>query len=242
MEVHHHPTVEKKAFKEYFLEFIMIFLAVTLGFFAESLRENISNREHAKLLTEQLAKDMQSDTLHLQEIIDIEAIQKNKIDTLFFLLQQPIAKTDMITIQRLMVDSWSIKLFHAASGSMLAIEKELSIKQFSNSQMPELIAGYEALVNLNKEVENLILRMGEKDLESFFYAHFTPQNIHELFNGSVPMINNKMRNVVQNDFDELCVRLELMQAIILGLIQNDKKLKEAAVNIIAYVRKQYDLE
>jgi hypothetical protein len=28
MEVHHHPKVEKKNFKEYFLEFIMIFLAV----------------------------------------------------------------------------------------------------------------------------------------------------------------------------------------------------------------------
>ncbi len=33
MEVHHHPQVEKKNFKEYFLEFLMIFLAVTLGFF-----------------------------------------------------------------------------------------------------------------------------------------------------------------------------------------------------------------
>jgi hypothetical protein len=46
MEVHHHPDLhhKKKNFKEYFLEFIMIFLAVTLGFFAESIRENISNR------------------------------------------------------------------------------------------------------------------------------------------------------------------------------------------------------
>jgi hypothetical protein len=41
MEVHHHPNVENKNFKEYFLEFLMIFLAVTLGFFAESLRVNI---------------------------------------------------------------------------------------------------------------------------------------------------------------------------------------------------------
>jgi len=31
MEVHHHPHVEKKNFKEYFLEFLMIFLAVTMG-------------------------------------------------------------------------------------------------------------------------------------------------------------------------------------------------------------------
>ncbi len=36
MEVHHHLHVERENFKEYFLEFLMIFLVVTLGFFAES--------------------------------------------------------------------------------------------------------------------------------------------------------------------------------------------------------------
>ena len=45
MEVHHHSQVEKKNFKEYFLEFLMIFLAVTLGFFAENLREYFSDRQ-----------------------------------------------------------------------------------------------------------------------------------------------------------------------------------------------------
>ncbi len=31
MEVHHHPHVEKKNFKEYLLEGLMIFLAVSMG-------------------------------------------------------------------------------------------------------------------------------------------------------------------------------------------------------------------
>lgn len=39
MEVHHHPHVEKKNFKEYFLEFVMIFLAVFLGFCREYKRK-----------------------------------------------------------------------------------------------------------------------------------------------------------------------------------------------------------
>jgi hypothetical protein len=45
MEVHHHPHVEKKKFKEYFLEFIMIFLAVTLGFIAENIREHFAEEK-----------------------------------------------------------------------------------------------------------------------------------------------------------------------------------------------------
>ncbi len=45
MEVHHHAHPEKKNFKQYFLEFIMIFLAVTLGFFAENIREYVADHE-----------------------------------------------------------------------------------------------------------------------------------------------------------------------------------------------------
>ena len=48
MEVHHHPHLpqgEKKKFKEYFLEFLMIFLAVTMGFFAENVREHFDEEK-----------------------------------------------------------------------------------------------------------------------------------------------------------------------------------------------------
>ncbi len=37
MEVHHHPNVEKKGLKEYILEGLMIFLAVSMGFIARSI-------------------------------------------------------------------------------------------------------------------------------------------------------------------------------------------------------------
>jgi hypothetical protein len=39
MEVHHHPDLhyKKKDFKEYFLESLMIFLAVTIAFCAEKM-------------------------------------------------------------------------------------------------------------------------------------------------------------------------------------------------------------
>jgi len=63
MEVHHHPGPhhKPKKWKDYFLEFLMIFLAVTMGFFAENIRENYvehkSAREYASLLIEDLATD-----------------------------------------------------------------------------------------------------------------------------------------------------------------------------------------
>ena len=67
MEVHHHPDLhhKKKNFKEYFLEFLMIFLAVTMGFFAENIRENISDRHKENKYMHSLAEDLKKDTAAL---------------------------------------------------------------------------------------------------------------------------------------------------------------------------------
>jgi hypothetical protein len=61
MEVHHHPEVEKKGLRDYLLEGLMIFIAVTLGFFAETIRENITERERAKVYAESMLKDLEAD-------------------------------------------------------------------------------------------------------------------------------------------------------------------------------------
>ena len=60
MEVFHHPDLHhnKKQWKEYIIEFLMIFLAVTLGFFAENLREYISDNHHVRQLASQLIIDL----------------------------------------------------------------------------------------------------------------------------------------------------------------------------------------
>ena len=66
MEVHHHPHPGKKRFKEYSLEFIMIFLAVTMGFFAETLREKFTEHQRAKEFAESMLQDLRQDTAQLK--------------------------------------------------------------------------------------------------------------------------------------------------------------------------------
>jgi len=62
MEVHHHPQVEKKKFKEYFFEFLMIFLAVSMGFFAESLREQILDKNREKEYMKEIVENLGYDS------------------------------------------------------------------------------------------------------------------------------------------------------------------------------------
>jgi hypothetical protein len=81
MEVHHHPKVEKKHFKEYFLEFLMIFLAVTMGFFAESLRESIVNNEKELHYIKGLVQDLSKDTAALSFTMAGQQTTIRKIDS-----------------------------------------------------------------------------------------------------------------------------------------------------------------
>ena len=83
MEVHHHPHVEKKGFKEYFLEFVMIFLAVTLGFFAESLREHINDNEKREQYIQSLVEDLQSDTARMNDIIQFDEAKITGLNSMY---------------------------------------------------------------------------------------------------------------------------------------------------------------
>ena len=82
MEVHHHPHVEKKSFKEYLLEGLMIFLAVTLGFIAENIRESIVEHEIVKRNMEIIVGNLKTDIESLNTIIDFNQNRVVMLDSL----------------------------------------------------------------------------------------------------------------------------------------------------------------
>jgi hypothetical protein len=77
MEVHHHPELEKKGFKEYLLEGLMIFLAVMLCFIAENIRENISENAKAKELAHSLYKEIYADSITVQQRMASRLVKEN---------------------------------------------------------------------------------------------------------------------------------------------------------------------
>jgi hypothetical protein len=241
MEVHHHPEVEKKGLKEYFLEGLMIFLAVTMGFFAESLRENITNNEHVKQLSVQLMQDLKSDTLFLQKEIDYESVLVKKNDSLFFLLQQPIAKTDTRKIQRLIFNCYNYVLFHQSSGAITAIKSQLQLKQFSESRIAKYIADYESEIQILKALEKIQGDNLDGDLTPFFKLHFMPQNLYAFIHKK-PLVNSELRDITQNDLTQLSMDMEMIQSFNNDMITCQHKLKNKAVKFIEYIKKEYNLK
>src|SRR5579872_2096738 len=143
MEVHHHPEVEKKGFKEYILEGLMIFIAVMMGFFAESIRENITAKEHVEQLCRGLMQDLKTDTANLDKLITSQKTFLKNDDSLMLILEQPFADMDKIKFQQLVYNTLSIRKFNISDGNISAIKNELHLKQFANSKITTYIGEYE---------------------------------------------------------------------------------------------------
>jgi hypothetical protein len=69
MEVHHaHHPAHKKKMSEYFLEFFMLFFAVTLGFFAENYREHSIIEHRMQENYAAIIVDLEQDNLKIDSI------------------------------------------------------------------------------------------------------------------------------------------------------------------------------
>ncbi len=70
MEVHHsHHATHKKDFKEYILEFLMLFIAISLGFFAENIREHKVEKEREIKFLQNIHFDLRNDLVEIDKVI-----------------------------------------------------------------------------------------------------------------------------------------------------------------------------
>ena len=76
MEVHAHTHTERKKFTHYLWEFLMLFLAVTLGFFVENQREQLIEHHREIRYMQNLLQDLSRDTaaMRFQSVFQKRAV------------------------------------------------------------------------------------------------------------------------------------------------------------------------
>jgi hypothetical protein len=176
MEVHHHPDLhhQPKKWKEYFLEFLMIFLAVTLGFFAENIREHLVNvkKEREYIIT--LKEDLLTDTSSLSHLIPRAQLQFDKLDSLCILLNLA-ANKNTYDIHRLYYLN-----FRYSFGLILFRQNERTISQIKSTG-----------------AFNLIENKACKDSITFYYNSYDGDIQHEAVDVENWMIDlNKMSQTI----------------------------------------------
>ncbi len=79
-------TPKVKKFKKYFFEFIMVFLAITAGFFSENIRESFGEKDREREYVRSVTEDLRQDIYTLDSIITQRKKKDMMLDSLLILL------------------------------------------------------------------------------------------------------------------------------------------------------------
>ena len=242
MEVHHHPDLhhKPKPWKEYFLEFIMIFLAVTLGFFAENIREHISDKHKTKVFAASLYQDFKTDSASLIQLISFTDQKIKNIDSLNYFIHQPNNRVSDSNLYRSAVYLISTSPFDNINGTYEQVKNTGSLRFFNQSLID----------NLNSyDATSLKLKQMEDWENKVLYEQVIPK-AGEVFNFTVfdDLRNNNfishdmyLRNLNAESVDVL-----LNQSIVIRHLRERqliqlKGLLQKTKEILAELKKEYHL-
>jgi hypothetical protein len=252
MEVHHHPEVEKKGFKEYILEGLMIFIAVMMGFFAESLRERIADNSKESEYMRSMVQDLKADTAELSSCIHQFGTISSKLDTMLTCLK--IDNPDPAVINRIVsgrfflyagynYNNRTVQQLKNAGVFRLVRNKNVaaSILKYDNFQISIMLAQYVDLKNTMyacKDIEARAVHYKElnggngKDraLKSFDPADFVTD-------ARQPFITQD-KDAINYYYNRLFIHNVLCHVFLRNLAQT----KNEAAKLITLIRNEYHLE
>jgi hypothetical protein len=240
MEVHHHPEVEKKGFKDYLLEGLMIFLAVLMGFIAENIRESISEHKRAAEFARSYYGDIKKDTLLLNQALRFSAHKIAAIDSMITLLHEPeTLRADTIFYLKGLV-STQVLPFEPTTGSYEQIKSSGAIRDFKQ-RMVNLMNEYDL------QARNVVRR--EDITQKFTTEQFIPFVIDKS-NLEVSydlMVNRPITHEVRTNWDPVLRKkyLNLVVLIKISTLRSTQEYKKQLVvadKVLAELKKEYDLE
>ena len=187
MEVHTHTHTSRKKWTHYFWEFLMLFLAVTLGFFVENQREHYVEYQRAKQYAITLYEDIKNDTGNLKQQIWAVKFVNPRIDTFIHLVQnynpQQIPGGTWYYFGRFPTRYFDITFQDA---TLQQLKNSGGLRYFRDSTVINAIARYDqACRDLKSEIQNQSLIYLEliKWRNQLFNTYF----MNEVMNLSVPI-------------------------------------------------------
>ena len=144
MEVHAHSHTARKKWTHYFWEFLMLFLAITLGFFVENKREHYIEQLRVKEFARSLAFDISRDTANMTYIINRIKIQIRNTDSLAVYLKthKPHEVHNIVLFTLTVLDRYPA--YRWSRSTLEQIKNSGSLRYFGDT-MVRYISAYDAL-------------------------------------------------------------------------------------------------
>ncbi len=248
MHVHHHPDVRKKSFKEYLFEGIMIFIAVTLGFFAERIREGLTDHAKEKVFIQSMIEDAETDIINFDRAIEMNNKRVFKLDTianrcfsygnpgnndasLYSVIKACIQHPDFVCpVERTMAQLKN-------AGGMRLIENKIAVDSiiFYDNMLKKVVN--------QQDYYELHLKVLLDATEKMFNMTYFPLNPKTLKWESDPkaMSSAKLITRDKTTIIEFGNKAKILQGIVMFYIVRLNEARQHAVNLIETLKHEYHI-
>ena len=178
MEVHAHTHTSRKKWTHYLWEFLMLFLAVTLGFFVENQREHMIEHQRAKVFAANLFEELKKDTSGINKTIKSIKFEAAKLDS-FCMLSAGEEKNKISngTLYYYASHTTSIN-FYASENTTIAQLKSSGNLRIMGNDISQKIGYYEKQLNA-LDNEYMLTRPEFAKIEELYFKIFDG-NVTEL--------------------------------------------------------------
>ena len=161
MEVHAHSHTARKKWTHYFWEFLMLFLAVSLGFYAENTREVILHKKEVKSQLNSMLSDLQSDIALFDSVTARNSYGAKMADSLVKMLHSDITNTREIYFAARTVTA-NLGYYYTNSKSFEQLKTAGLLRYIKNKELLDSIGTYYASFQwLAYQIDLLRLKMDE---------------------------------------------------------------------------------
>ena len=257
MEVHHHAHHGgKKNWKSYFWEFLMLFLAVTLGFFVENQREHYIEHIRAKDFSKTLVKDLHNDTALIHDHQKTAGLYIAFADTL---LAMSKTRLDGLTASRFSFYTrfmyWTAAITWN-NATFEQIKNSGSLRYFKNYKLLEKMINYEAIAKqidmeaynntirgnlMLNQINRIIDPINHHELSKYFLLSLdtlSTKTIEQLTSYNSESLENK-RAEIREFLNMIVVQQRNFQR---NIDVSWKQAEELAVELINDLKKEYHLK
>ena len=249
MEVHHHPDLHhrKKKFKEYLLEFFMIFLAVTMGFIAENVREGIGDREKERHYVESLVNNLKDDTASFASAIAENTAKEDSLQKMVLLSRKSLADT---TVRRALYHyvSWAshYSIFKSNDATMMQLKNSDGFRYIRRDHVADSIANYDNELKYVYGAEELYVKASQEAIdaaaEMIDFSVGRDSSFMKSGERWNPGVMPPMLSTDPQKIHLLYNKIDLAWGWTDNYIRNMKERLPIATRLIAFLQEKYDLE
>lgn len=246
MEVHQHTHTERKKWHHYFWEFFMLFLAVTLGFLVENIREHSIEKKREKQYIRSLIADLKDDDRNISREITAQENRTAMMDSMITVLNDQ---------SKIHGNEGSLYYWGRISPRLNNLPVNTrTFEQLKNSGNFRLIEKIETSNRIMAYYEDL---PSVRLLENIFFTEFDQYKIlaSKVFDPAV-FISMEMKNgeVIRTDknpplqsydvpiIKQLSVFAVYMNGSARGIHQLAEQIHKKGKELIDYLQKEYHIE